>query len=180
MKLDQPELDRINKTLADKFGIDTITGRSMWRLTWANDELEIRYDTYRDFSGDLFIREVTETRLVKKYQEKDVYILEHLVIVPVQDERTLPTSKMSYEPLWTFEDRHGEPLLPTLEACDFIINTVLASMGKGSLSKYKELFKDESKEERVSRIEKELFGDESRLDNQMSSEKVFISSEGKK
>lgn len=177
MKLEPNQLDRINKLLADKFGIDTITGRAMWRLSWANDEFEHRYATYRDYSGDLFLREVTEMRYVPKYEDKDVYILEHLVIIPLIDERTLPTSKMSYEPLWTFHDRHGDPLLPTYEACDFICSTVLASMGKGAgnLQKYKDLAKGETKEERIQRIEKELFGNESRLDNQMSSEKVFIS-----
>ena len=174
MKLADTEIEELNKWLAEQFGIDSVTGKCMWRVVWSDDQFEKRFGTYTDYTedGKLFIREVTEVRLVPKYRQwiQHKYILEHLVAVPQQNMVELLDIKMSYENLWTFEDKNGNPLPPRRDACEFIINTVLAAMhGTGNLKKYED---DESTEEkslelkrkRVDGLVEELFGEQSSLE----------------
>lgn len=156
--LDKVEFDRINAQLNFHYGIDTVTAKPMFRLVWAMDEYEVQHRTWRDFSGDLFIREVTEPRQVRKYPEDDgKYILEHLVVIPFINQSQLPGQKMSYEPVWTFEGRHGEPLTPVYNACAFIVDTLLAAMGRGGLKKYV-IPTEEDRQKRIKDLEYELFG----------------------
>lgn len=157
--LDKAEHERINTLLADHYGIDTVTAKPMFRLVWAMDEYEVQHRTWRDFHGDLFIREVTEARQVRKYPEDGgKYILEHLVVIPFINQSQLPGQKLSYEPIWTFEDRRSEPLAPTYAACEFIVNTLLAAMGRGGLRKYV-IPTEEDRQARIQKLEYELFGE---------------------
>lgn len=158
MVLDKPEFDRINSLLADHYGIDTSTSKPMFRLVWAMNEYEVQHRTWRDFHGELFIREVTEARQVRKYPEDNgKYILEHLVLIPFINQSQLPGQKMSYEPIWTFEDRWSKPLTPVYAACEFIVNTLLAAMGRGGLKKYVAPT-EEDRQLRIKNLEYELFG----------------------
>lgn len=157
-RLDKPEFDRINTLLNFHYGIDTASAKPMFRLVWVEDEYEVQNRVWRDFHGDLFIREVLEARQVRKYPEDDgKYILEHLVAVSFINQSQLPGQKQSYEPVWTFEDRRAEPLIPTMNACAFIVNTLLAAMGRGSLKKYVAPT-EEDRQQRIKNLEIELFG----------------------
>lgn len=165
MELTEP-IESINKQLIDLFGIDTITGLAMWRVVWSNDQREKRYGTYDDFTpGGLYIRTVTEVREVQKYPWiRERFILERLCVVPEVNANDLPTSKLSYEVMWVFENDRREYLPPRVDACKFVIDTVLAAMGKSDLVKYKESEKtEEERIEAVNKLQEELFGNETEI-----------------
>ena len=164
-------IETINQRLIEYFGIDSITGQSIWRVVWSDDQYEKRLGTYDDFNGNIYLRTVTEIRLVSKYKQwiHQKFILERLVIVPNINIPELPSTKVSYEPLWTFEDSKGEYLPPTFAACKFIVDTVYAAQySNHNLARYKD--PDSSKEEalenkrkRIDVLVEELFGEQSSL-----------------
>lgn len=163
-------IETINRQLVDSFGIDTITGLSMWRVVWSEDQFEFRHGTYDDFTpSGIFIRTVTEIRWVPKYRQwvKEKYVLERLVLIPEINQGDLPATKMSYEPMYVFESNSGKYLPPRLDAAQFVINTVLAAQGKGNLARYKDPAAGLSsedylamKEKEIDDLQAELFGNE--------------------
>lgn len=158
-------IESINRQLVDEFGIDTSTGRPIFRVVWSEDQLEKRLV---DCTPEGLYLLYPEVREVKKYGGwiREKYILERLVIVPEVNEKELPTTKLSYEPLWVFHDKEDKPVPPAYWACKFIVDTVYAAMGKRSLAKYvDEEAKNpiESREKRIKDYEEQLFGDESGL-----------------
>jgi len=164
-------IESLNKQLIDIFGVDTVTGLPIWKIVWSEDQFEKRLGTYDDFSrSGLYLRTVTEVREVPKYRQwiKEKWVLERLVIVPVNNEKDLPTSKLSYEPIWVFQDGNGHSLPPRIDVCKLVIDTVYAAMGKSSLAKYKDPYGDaeqglEVKKKEVDQLVEKLFGDESGL-----------------
>src|SRR3990167_6442773 len=111
-------VERINKSLIDIFGKDTITGIAIWRVVYSENEFEKRFGTYNDISpAGIFLRTVTEVREVPKYRQwvQYKYILERLTLIPEISADDLPTPKLSYEPLWVFEDKFGNYLPPKLD-----------------------------------------------------------------
>ena len=160
MELTEP-IPSINSQLVELFGIDTISGLPMWRVVYSNDQLEKRLGTYDDYTeGGIYLRTVREVREVPKYRQwiPDKYVLERLTIIPDINKEDLPTSRMSYEPMYVFEDSHGKYLPPKLNACKFAIDTVYAAEGKHSLAKYVE--PEGENENRVAKLQEELFGNE--------------------
>lgn len=166
--MDFPKLPQdiqiINKKLIDYYGIDTVTGQPIWRISWSNDQYEKRRSEYTPEGLQLLYPEV---QLLPKYQwVKDRWILERLVLVPDIHVDELPTQKQSYEILWKFESQLGEALPPTFKAAKFVVDTVMAAMGKKSMRKYVD---DEaqnpidSRAQRIDKLTEELFGDESSL-----------------
>src|SRR5665213_752658 len=182
MLLTEP-LDSINKQLKEHFGIDTFTGMPIWRIVFSEDQYEKRLGTYDDFSdGGIYLRTVTEVREAPKYKQwiHEKYILERLVVVPVQQEDTLPTSKVSYEPIWVFEDRHGNYLPPKWEASEAIIKTIYAvQYGTHDLARYKDPIQShedavEAQSVRVSKIKEELFGEETLISDALTRQEAII------
>lgn len=180
------EIELINKQLSDEFGLDIVTGKPIFRIVWNTDQMEKVYGTFTDYTeGGIFIREVTETRIVHKYRgfKLDRYVLERLVQVPPHQQDQLLGLKISYEGLWTFSDAKGNYLPPTWLAAKFVIDCVLAAQSvmkkmidpsdksDYSLNKYKHNDDPEYNQEasiefqkqRANQIENELFGDESGL-----------------
>jgi hypothetical protein len=164
--------ETINQLLMSHFGRDTVTGQPMWRVSWSEDQFEKRLGEYEDFTdAGIYIRTVKEVREVPKYRQWIVrkYVLEQLVGIPAQNMAELPTARMSYEPMFPFEDRNGDYLPPSFEAAKFVIDSVYAATGKESMSsKYVDNDADgadgqEAKKERVDKLVEELFGDESGL-----------------
>lgn len=160
-------VDSINKQLADKFGIETTTGRPMWRVVWVNDQREIRFQEWEDYSPEgIYLRTVTEAREVPKYEPEyqDRYVLEHLVVVPITDERTLPTAKLSYEPIWYFETQYGDYLPPRFDVSVIVIDSVNAAMGKQSMARYvdprNKVDGAEYNRQRIDTLVKDMFGEE--------------------
>src|SRR5213592_991602 len=161
----------INQQLIDEFGIDTITGLPIWRVVFSEDQFEKRLGTYDDFlpGTNIYLRTITEVRLVPKYRQwvHQKYVIERLVLVPDINERELPTSKLSYEPIYVFQTGSGAYLPPKFEAAKFIIDSVYAAQGKSNLAKYKDpdagLKTDDliaKKAAEIDELQSELFGNE--------------------
>lgn len=161
---DPKEIEYINKQLVDNYGVDTVTGKPMFRVVWADDQLEKRRVNTLDSGIELLFPEVRE---VKKYPYmKGMYVLERLVLVPEINEKDLPTQRQSYEPIWAFCTQERNPVQPTWPASKFVVDTLYAAMGKKSLAKYKDSEKnttEEGRQQRINDLQDELFGDESGL-----------------
>ena len=158
-------VESINRQLIDLFGIDTINGISIFRVVWSNNQFEKRLVDTTD-TGIILLTPVV--REVPKYKPwiLDRWVLERLVLIPEINKSELPAQKLSYEPIWVFQNSNGDPLPPAIWACKFIIDTIYAAMGKKSLRKYEDVEEQnptEEREKRVAKLYEELFGDESSL-----------------
>ena len=177
-------VESINKQLKDLFGVDTITGLSIWRVVWSEDQFEKRLGTYDDYTkAGLYLRTVTEVREVPKYKQwiKERYVLEQLVLVPEINKDELPTQKMSYEPLWVFQTTSGAYLPPKVEACKLIADSVYAAMDKSNLAKYKDPLSGLNSEDLVAQkaqeidnLQEELFGNESYVGDALAHKEAVI------
>jgi hypothetical protein len=137
----------------------------MWRVSWSEDQYEKRKSDVTASGIQLLTPQVME---FKKYSYiKDRYLLENWVIVPEFQQNELCGVKKSYECMWNFSDSLGRPIIPTFEACKFIIDAVNAVKGKSSLHRYIEPEENgntpEAIEKRTDKLVEELFGDESGL-----------------
>jgi hypothetical protein len=164
MELTEP-IESINKQLRDQFGLDSDTGRPMFRVVWSEDQFEIRMTDKTDTGIQLLSPILKE---LPKYRQwiKEKYVLERLVIVPEPDRKELPTSILSYEPLWVFKNKEDGYVPPAFWACKFVIDTLYAALGKQSMAKYideESKHPIEAKEKRIEKLTEELFGDESSL-----------------
>lgn len=153
-------LESINESLKKYYGLD-ISGRQCFRVVYSEEQFEKRLGIYTDYTenGDL-IRTVREVREVPKYRQwiQKKYVLEGLTIVPVEDLEELLYQKISYEPIWVFEDKTGNPLPPLFKACQVVLETIRSQMNGSLTVKYKELVDPD--EDRLKKLEEELFGNE--------------------
>jgi len=152
----------INRQLLEHYGMESSVNEPMFRVVFSDDQREMRLGDYNDFTpSGMFIRSVREVREVPKYQWiKARWVLEHLCVVPEVNMIELPTTKLSYEPLWIFENQSGDYLPPRYDAAKIIIETMLAVKGKSSLKKYVDPDTSESRELNIKKIHEELFGNE--------------------
>jgi hypothetical protein len=161
-------IETLNQRLVDEFGKDSDTGHPMFRIVWANDETEMRLMDRSD-EGIQYLHPVV--REVKKYSYLwDTYVLERLVAVPFENLKELADVKISYEPIWAYRDGENNPLPPIWPATKFIIDCLLAALGKHSLRKYVDSEKNttpEGREARISELQEELFGDETETGDAM-------------
>lgn len=150
----------LNKRLADIYGIETDSSNPIWRIVWSDDQTEKRLTDYENGVFRL-TPQVVEMRKYAHIQSK--YVLERLVLVPDHQQRELCGIKKSYEPMWTFEDAHGNALPPKWEVCEIVIDAVYSKQyGPQHLAKYKRTNEDEARDEanRLAAIHAELFGNE--------------------
>jgi hypothetical protein len=168
-------IDSLNKQLREHFGIDTDSMRPIWRIVWSEEQFEWRRGVYDDITpSGIFLRTVEEVRYVPKYRQwiQAKYVLERLVAVPELNERELPATKTSYEPIFVFEDRNGNYLPPRFDVAKIVIDTIYAAQyGTESLKKYvdpdagtadKEEFLHKQRE-KIDSIVEYLWGDQSSL-----------------
>lgn len=164
-----------NERLKERFGIDTVSGLPMWRISWSPAQYAKQKGTYRDFTdGGIFIREVTEVREVPKYGyfREPLYILELLMIVPYMNLVDMPTQTLSYECMHPYMHAVNETYLPpNWEFTEFVIDAYYAARGKSSLRKYisdegtnvpGDLSGMEAKRARVKKIYDYLYGNETK------------------
>jgi hypothetical protein len=162
----------INKRLVEYYG--TIwDGRPAWRIVWSDDQLEKRFGEYTDSVGDILIRTVKEVREVPKYWwKKGYYVLERLFEVPEHQRGELLTST-SYEPIWFFEDKNGNPLPPKWEAIQFAIKAIYDQLEhKGNVKYVDPDMKEETKIQdeivRVEKMKEDLFGNETDISDHLA------------
>jgi hypothetical protein len=179
------EIESINRRLVDHFGLDTSTNQPIWRVVWSEDQFEHRLGTYDDFvpNTEIYLRTVTEVRYVPKYSQwlPNVYVLERLVVVPDNNIPELPTTKLSYEPIYAFRTTSGIPLPPKFAAAKFAIDLIYAAQGKSSVAKYKDPDAGldteqqfEKKIEEIDTLQKELFGNESYVGDALAHKQAVI------
>lgn len=167
-KLQPYEFELFNRKLKELYG-QFEDGRAYFRLIWSEDEFEKRRMTHTDEGFPLTYPEV---RLVRKYrpQTKDRYVLEGLQEILPYTETDL-IEKISYEPVWTFQDSKGNYLIPIWPAIHLILETIRANQeGKGTgIPEYIILgVKDTDdpqeaarmKKERIDKMYEDLFGNE--------------------
>lgn len=177
--------EMINNLLIDKFGIDTVTGLPMWRVSWAPDQYNKRRGTFNDFTeGGIFIRQVTEVREVPKYPHLGgLYVLEHLMGIPSVNANELPTASLSYECMHPYmHGIDGRYLPPNWLFTEWVVDCYYAGIGKSSLYKYVDSEVDgnnglEAKKQRVDEIYKYLYGNETQVSDALAyGNGVFIDS----
>jgi len=167
-KLLPSEFEAFNQRLIELYGrMDT--NLPYFRLVWSDDVYEKRWMTHTDEGFQLLFPEVRE---VPKYKgwKSNRYVLEGLQ--EVQGETDIP-AKISYEPIWTFQDRNGEYLIPIWPAIQLILETLKENVEKAGTVKYKDPESDpkeamEVQEQRVKEYEEALFGNESKITTALS------------
>lgn len=148
-------IESINKQLRELFGVDTVTGREMFRVVFSDDQLEKRLGVYSDFTREgIYLRTVQEVREVPKYRQwiEAKYILERLTVVPFVNAQDLPTSQLSYECIFVFENFKGDPLPPRVDVAKIAIDSLYAAQGKTNLAKYKDDYSQYTEEARNQRL----------------------------
>jgi hypothetical protein len=154
------QIETLNQRLIDHYGMD-LAGRPMFRIVWANNETEKRLMSTTD-SGIMLLS--PQVREVKKYPYlKNLYVLEHLVLIPEVNADELPASRMSYEPIWAYRDGKNAPLPPVWGPTKFLIDVMLAAVGKRNLAKYVDDEKNttpEGRDQRIAELQQELFGND--------------------
>lgn len=155
-------IEEINGLLIDHYGIDTISGNSIYRVVWSEDQLEKRWTSYTDSGVQLLQPEVRE---YPKYRQwiHEKYIIERLTIIPDLKIDGAPANQVSYESIWVFENALGDYLPPRFSVCKFVLDTLHAAEGKSSMAKYVDELINESaevKESRLNKLQNELFENE--------------------
>ncbi len=152
-----PEIQRINDSLRDSYGIDTASNRPMWRVVFSDDQVEKRLCTHSP-KGILLLQPEVQER--PKYQWiKHKWILENLVVVPDYQRKELAGLQTSYEHIFSFHDKDGNPLPPRYDVCQFVIHLIEIAKGTDpSIAKYHEDPEKAAKE--LKEMEEYLHGNE--------------------
>lgn len=148
-------IENINKWLKREYGQEA-DGSARWRVVWSEDQLEKRLMTHNDMGMQLLNPIVRE---VKKYQHiSERYVLECQLAVTGETDLVTP---ISYEPMWTFEDRHGKYLPPRYDACVVIIESVNQNMQSHAFKRYTNPNDDpDYRAMKLQEMEEYLFGNE--------------------
>lgn len=149
------QIDDFNKKLRDVYSSDVFTGRAIFRLVYSENSFENRRGDFidTDNSGQL-IRRVTEVRNVKKYPYlKDTWLLEKLVWMGGANPELPDAKGYSYECIWAFVNKKGEPLFPLYH----IVETLIQRLLYGEIEKKTEADWDREDQEKLQKEEDEYF-----------------------
>lgn len=155
MELVEP-IERINQSLEREYGVYH-DGRPRFRVVFSEGLTEKRWVTHTKDGFQLLSPVVEEVRKYGYISER--YVLEQLVEIPDGVE-TDQIEKIIYDPLWTFQDRHGDYLPPRFDMCKVIIDHIYVKAMGTDKTIYKEDLDKESKE--LARVEEFLFGNETK------------------
>ncbi len=177
--MELPEkVETINRQLVDLFGIDTITGKPIWRVVWSEDQFEKRLMDVTDEGLSLITPQVRE---VPKYRQwiTQKYVLERLVLVPEINAGELPASKQSYEPIFVFMDKNGDYLPPKIQAAKFVIDAIYELQGRNTFAKYRDPINNieeyrEARRKEIDKIQAELFGDETAVTDALTRKEGIV------
>ncbi len=161
-------VESINKRLKDYFGLFE-NGEPNWRVVWSEDMTEKRLCSHTSEGFELLTPEVRETKKYSYIQNR--FVLERLVPVPQIPGQELIT-KLSYEPLWTFEDHNGNPTAPDFEMIKAFIQLVLENIHRTDQGpRYKmpeEMYNTtEAMEARAEKLAQMLFGNDTKISDSL-------------
>ena len=112
-------LDHCNKRLVERYGRHVHDDKPIFRVVFANHELEYRKGLF----GPIMV--FPEVRQVPKYPyAKDCFVLEKFTFIGQQPELVNITG-YSYEPVWVFRDAQNHPLPLLWDAIEFLIHKLL-------------------------------------------------------
>ena len=159
------QVEEINLYLKRNYGY--FNEEPTWRVVWSDDQREMRKGTfnYFDKSTGAFLRTEVGVHEVPKYDWiKEKYVLERIMPVPEINRDEL-TSKLSYEPVFTFDNDAGQALIPRLDVCQLVIEAICKEAAKHMGVKYKDPYADpkiapEVHKAHIDNLTKELFGNE--------------------
>lgn len=158
-------VESINKRLLDYYGL--FENQPKFRVVWSSDQYE-RKKIYETSEGFVLLSPMIQT-CPKYMYARDKYILEKITPVPealIDD----VGAKLSYEPLWVFEDNKGNALPPKWEAIVVIFKSITEMMERKD--PYKQDEKDgntiEAMEDRARILEEQLYGNETSIGDALS------------
>lgn len=161
MILPEP-LEIINQRLIDYYG-KFETGEANWRVVFSDDQIEKRWVQHTKEGFEL-PNPIVEERPKYRQWIHHKYVLERCLPTP---EISDLIGKTSFEPVWTFEDKEGNPLPPIWLAIEFVIKAVEKQAAQSVGAKYKDdPINENSLEAQIARaelLEDYLFGGESTI-----------------
>ena len=159
-------IDTINRRLKDTFGL--YADKVRYRVTWPNDEFEVRRVNHTEEGFQLIH---PEFRKVHKYEKWrwDHWIIERLMEVPTVNTAQLAGASLSYEPLWTLDEK--ELAWPPIRfICQTVEDKIKNAQNGQQYQQYKHPYEGLTTEEQIQKHEQELkeiesylYGNETRV-----------------
>lgn len=128
------EIEQLNAKIGYEYR--SLDNRALFRLIWSESAFENRYGTFREFTeSGIFIREVTETRRVRKYNYiHNRWIFEAWAPGNLTANRETPDAyNGDYVPVYVFENKNGEYLPPNEKVVRFLIAAVYGRVKKDEI-----------------------------------------------
>lgn len=156
-------IETLNRRLKDTFGL--YQDKPRYRLTWPNDEFEVRRVNHTPEGFQLIHPEFQRVHKYEKWRW-DKWILERIMEVPVVNMVQMAGAALSYEPLWTLEEQ--QIAWPPIR---FICQSVEDKINKaGNFKQYKHPYEGlttkeqlEKKQQELDEIYATLYGNETRV-----------------
>ena len=141
--------EQVNQILLDHFGKDLL-GKPKFQVVWSNDETEVRVGTFDEYFGGIYVRTLSGAREWKKYSYlSDKWVLEQLV--PTNNPEL--KERLSYEPIYVFQDKDGNYLPLNIEVAIAVVNSIMNRREVKPRSEKQDLYEENEKV----RKEKEQF-----------------------
>ncbi len=159
-------IETLNKRLIDKYG-RYLDYQAMFRLVYSETILEKQPPDFIE---------------IKKYiWLNNKYILEGLKEVPEFQQGEF-VNKLSYEPIWVFEDRKGTPVPPVWLAIETILESMRCAMEGNNGAKYEDPIIAENdpkigkevKEKRMQELQEALFPNESEVGDALAYREAIV------
>lgn len=167
--METPErIEVINQRLIDHIGL-YIDGQPYMRVVWSEDQMCKRWTNHSREGFELPYKMLVEAPKYRQWIHHK-WILEKLTEVPAiaQDEAN---GKISYEPLWVFEDNQGNALPPKWEAIVVILNTLQENIERAESGgvKYPDTENNPASiEERIAILYEQLYGNDTDISDALS------------
>lgn len=162
------KVEVLNKRLIDHYG-KYLDGQPMFRIVFSNDQLEKRWTEYTKEGFQLLQPEVRE--LPKYSYIHGKYVLERLTEVNPGTDLTV---KLSFEPLWVFEDKHGNPLPPKWEVADMVIKNVYNALGIEKKPLLDPNASPEARKEKLDKLYQETWGNETNTGDALAYKEAIV------
>lgn len=125
-------IETLNKRLIEKYG-KYLDNQPMFRVVFSEELFEKRLSNHSKEGFELLQPRITEVRKYGYIQNK--YVLEGLKEIPEIYQGEIG-SKLSYEPMWVFEDGNGNPVPPIWLAIEIVLESVRCSVEGNNGTKY--------------------------------------------